>query len=371
MNFLQKFLIFSVLLFAMAANAQNSNPACALEKAQAEMLSGLKNVDKGLLYELDYQYDYDLDRLIENDVTSVPSFVKYAVTKMMNPFKAVFHIKSLLPACSAFQAITPDGDIIYARNFDFTFSEPSASVLVRTQPENGYASISMAPFSLVGKRQGDLDDGKSDNSLLIVAPYLLMDGMNEKGLAVSVLYLDGEGTEQYDPDKHDIMTLSAMRIMLDKAADTDEALALMQQYNMFADKTKSEIPHSYHFLISDAEGHSVVLEYIHNECDKSWTMSPVEAKYVTNAYLNEGWQHIGHGYDRYEKVRDVYEAKNGVFTEEEAMQLLKELSQTATAEKTSNTQWSAVYNLTRKTAKICMARDYDNVLEFEIIKRRY
>ena len=83
MNFLQKFLIFSVLLFAMAANAQNSNPACALKKAQAEMLSGLKNVDEGLLYELDYQYDYDLDRLIENDVTSVPSFVKYAVTKMI------------------------------------------------------------------------------------------------------------------------------------------------------------------------------------------------------------------------------------------------------------------------------------------------
>ncbi|MCQ2303007.1 MAG: linear amide C-N hydrolase [Bacteroidales bacterium] len=355
----------------MAANAQNSNPACALKKAQAEMLSSLKNVDKGLLYELDYQYDYDLDRLIENDVTSVPSFVKYAVTKMMNPFKAVFHIKSLLPACSAFQAVTPDGDIIYARNFDFTFSEPSASVLVRTQPENGYASISMAPFSLVGKKQGDLDDEKSDNSLLIVAPYLLMDGINEKGLAVSVLYLDGEGTEQYDPDKHDIMTLSAMRIMLDKAADTDEALALMQQYNMFADKTKSEIPHSYHFLISDAKGHSVVLEYIHNEGDKSWTMSPVEAKYVTNAYLNEGWQHIGHGSDRYEKVRDVYEAKNGVFTEEEAMQLLKEVSQTATAEKTSNTQWSAVYNLTKKTVKICMARDYDKVLEFEIIKRQY
>lgn len=44
MNFLQKFLIFSVLLFAMAANAQNSNPTCALKKAQAEMLSGLKTL---------------------------------------------------------------------------------------------------------------------------------------------------------------------------------------------------------------------------------------------------------------------------------------------------------------------------------------
>ena len=62
MNFPQKLLIFSVLLFVTAANAQNSNPACALKKAQAEMLSGLKNVDDGLLYELDYQYDYDLDQ---------------------------------------------------------------------------------------------------------------------------------------------------------------------------------------------------------------------------------------------------------------------------------------------------------------------
>ena len=100
----------------MAANAQNSNPACALKKAQAEMLSGLKNVDEGLLYELDYQYDYDLDHLIENDVTSVPSFVKYAIAKMMNPFKAVFtskvfcqlaaHFKPSLPMATSFMPVT-------------------------------------------------------------------------------------------------------------------------------------------------------------------------------------------------------------------------------------------------------------------------
>ena len=66
------------------------------------------------------------------------------------------------------------------------------AVMVRTAPKDGYRSIGMADAGWVGYDIGSLSDGKSDLSAAVAMPYLIMDGMNEKGLAVSVLKLDGQ-----------------------------------------------------------------------------------------------------------------------------------------------------------------------------------
>lgn len=360
---MKKCSIFLFLLLASFAQAQNTTCAVRSE-AEREMLSTIKNIDEGRLYELDYTLDYQLDKVIDADIRSINGLVKHVVFKMLCPFRVLTRLSKFKPGCSAFQAVTPDGDIIYARNFDFTFPDTAANLMLRTHPDEGYQSVSMVATSLLGKRKGSLDDGKSDNSILIGAPYMLMDGMNEKGLAVSVLYIDGPGTEQYDKSKHDVMTSVAMRLMLDRCATVGEALDCIAKYNMFANKQHKGKEGSYHFLLADAEGNSMVLEYILKDGESSWTMSPVAAKYVTNAYLNEGWENIGHGYDRYDKLKETYEQKSGIFTVDEAMALLQAVSQTPNGEKTSNTQWSAVYNLTQKTVTVSMARRYDKVMEF-------
>ena len=54
-------------------------------------------------------------------------------------------------------------------------------------------------------------------------------------------------------------------------------------------------------------------------------------------------------------------------SEEEAMQLLASVSRGLNpAELTSNTHWSVVYNLTKKTATVCVARDFDNPLKYTL-----
>ena len=54
-------------------------------------------------------------------------------------------------------------------------------------------------------------------------------------------------------------------------------------------------------------------------------------------------------------------------TEEEAMQLLASVSRGLNPEElTSNTHWSVVYNLTKKTATVCVARDFDNPLKYTL-----
>ena len=166
------------------------------------------------------------------------------------------------------------------------------AVLIRTAPKGGYVSIGLADAGWVGYGIGSLGDGVSDISMAVGLPYLIMDGMNEKGLAVSVFYLDGEPARQ-NTGKPKIMTTVAMRPMPDA---------------------------NFHFLISDASGRSVVLEYCGNK------MSVLDEHYVTNFYLDPSMEGLGHGKDRYEILKSVLAFKKDVLSEKEAMSLLEMVS---------------------------------------------
>ena len=95
--------------------------------------------------------------------------------------------------------------------------------------------------------------------ITLAAPYAPLDGINEKGLAVAVLRIADEPTDQ-DTGKTDITTTTAIRLMLDKAATVDEAVSLLEQYDMH-----SSAGSCYHFQLADAAGNSAVVEYIDNE----------------------------------------------------------------------------------------------------------
>nr|WP_240939086.1 C45 family peptidase [Cloacibacillus porcorum] len=255
--------------------------------------------------------------------------------------------------CSAFAVRAGDGKVIYGRNFDYKMD--MTAVLIRTAPKGGYVSIGLADAGWVGYGIGSLGDGVSDISMAVGLPYLIMDGMNEKGLAVSVFYLDGEPARQ-NTGKPKIMTTVAMRLMLDRAANVDEALALVGQYDM-----QSAMPDAnFHFLISDASGRSVVLEYCGNK------QSVLDEHYVTNFYLDPSMKGLGHGKDRYEILKSVLAFKKDVLSEKEAMSLLEMVSQPETEASTSMTQWSVVYNLTDLNATVAIRREYEKLFRFSI-----
>ena len=127
-------------------------------------------------------------------------------------------------------------------------------LFVRTAPEDGYRSISMVNLSYIGFGEGKLPTSLLDSLLTLAAPYVPLDGLNEKGLAVGVLLIDTEPTDQ-QTDKPDITTTTAIRLLLDRAATVDEALALLSQYDMHASANSC-----YHFQIADAAGRAVVVE---------------------------------------------------------------------------------------------------------------
>lgn len=117
----------------------------------------------------------------------------------------------------------------------------------------------------------------TDEMLTIAALYAPLDGMNEKGLCVSVNMIQDNTTIQQDTGKADITTTTAIRLMLDKAATVEEALELLGQYDLHA-----SFNYMIHFAIADSEGNSVAVEYIDNK------MVVIETPILTNYYLAEG-----------------------------------------------------------------------------------
>lgn len=73
----------------------------------------------------------------------------------------------------------------------------------------------------------------------------------------------------------------------------------------------------------------------------------------------------GGGQSRYDTLHDTPEGKNRVMTEDECMALLDTVHtnlQSEGGDITSNTRWSVVYNLSKKTATICVNKNYADKL---------
>ena len=112
---------------------------------------------------------------------------------------------------------------------------------------------------------------------------------------------------------------------------------------------QSSMPEAnFHFLLADASGKAVVLEYLPNGQRMVY-----DQNYVTNFYLTENVPYAPvRGKDRYDLIEQTLIFKKGVMSEAEVMALLAVIGQPETEEATSMTQWSVVYNLTDLTGRV-------------------
>ena len=207
--------------------------------------------------------------------------------------------------------------------------------------------------------------------MLMALPYVPLDGMNEDGFAVSVLKLDGDYTQQEEVGKKKIFTTVAMRMLLDKAGSVDEAIELLEQYNMCSDKVQA----SYHFFLADAKGNYAIVEYTAdpNGSSKPHKMEVLKDndayRYVTNFYVapsmadtEHGINHSQHGMARYETLRNKLQEMNYRLTPTQGMELLKAVAQGPENPELSTgfTQWSEMYNLSKKTVTLSILREFEH-----------
>ena len=360
----------------------SDNPAAMLQtEEQKKTVSTLRDVKDGHLYTIEYPADYKLkDIMALGGAKSSEELMAKVFWHLLN--LPVSRASSRMDyGCSAFCVRSPEGDVLVGRNFDYRFVS-SANVVVHDLASGAHESmcISALPYLDMDRYiAGSLSDGRTDISIPAVASvYCCLDGMNEAGLFIGVLSLRGGGAVQHDAGRSNIVPSLAIRIALDACSTVDEAVEMFRNHNFFADGEESA--NNYHFLIADASGKSVVVEYyrpgeeapVEDPKAKDWTLNVLDEDHVTNFYLSEGWQNLGVGQARYDSLHSTLERKGRIMTEDECMDLLNIVHtdlHSENGEITSNTQWSAVYNLTRKKATVCVDKDYATKLHFSLPAR--
>lgn len=318
-------------------------------------LERLTNYDEYNLYRMDVKYDYDLDAVIDRGITDNQSMLNAILGEAL-PLLPI-HMKAPDFGCSAFTITDTDGHVLMGRNYDFKLD--TSALLVYCTPKNGYRSVAFAALDNISANVPD-ESIKTKLSCL-AAPFICLDGMNEKGVSIAVLTLDSEPTHQ-NTGKPAIATPLVIRLVLDRAATTQEAVNLLDQYDMFASSGRD-----YHFYITDASGDGRVVEYDCESPDRTLTATPVRS--VTNFYEMyrgkvEPDQHngiYGHGKERWDKLEAVFAANQGAETRSTAWKALQAASQLPSPEDvTSNTQWSIVYDDTALTAQFVLRRNWDS-----------
>ncbi len=317
------------------------------------------------LYRMDVKYDYSLDDVINYGVKDNQTMID-AILKEALPLLPV-KIKAPEYGCTAFTLTDVDGDVHMGRNYDFRYS--TSAMLVYCAPKDGYKSVAFAALDNVSANMPDESIKKKLASL--TAPFICLDGMNEKGVSIAVLTLDSEPVHQ-DTGKPTIFTTLAIRLVLDRAATTEEAVELLRGYDMFASSGRD-----YHFYITDASGDGRVVEYDCESEARELVATPINA--VTNFFaiyeekvLPDQKNGIyGHGRERYDAVLNVFEQQKGGYTEDTVWAALRAASQEPDPESvTSNTQWSIDYNNTDLTAGIVIRRNWNEVTRYALTENK-
>lgn len=303
----------------------------ALDLPLASLVS-LRKVDEFPLYSMTYRSDYGF---LEETGIDQPPLREIGTRQSESDF-----------ACAVFFARTPQGETLLGRNFDW---KHKPTMLLYTDPPDGFASVSMVDIAYLGFEPGELT--LEDLRNLKRAPFWPFDGMNERGVAIGMMAVpDKPGLR--DPAKPTLDSLAVIRLVLDYAGNLEEALELIQSVNIQFGSGPW-----LHYLVADRHN-SAVVEILPDRMNVIRNQQPWQV--ATNFLLSDlSEAEADSACPRYQTASNELEAAQGVIDSVEAMELLGAISQ-------DNTVWSVVYNLSTTEIRVAMGRDYDDAHNFKM-----
>jgi hypothetical protein len=321
---------------------------------QIRSLQSLEKIDDYPLYKMDYYGDY-------------AGYLKENILKVLNIQKPA-KSSSTMRGCTTFAALAKDGEPILGRNHDF-FEHPI--LLLFTHPKKGYSSVSLVDLFTLGfnNRKDTLFTTEKEKALLLYAPYMLSDGMNERGLTVGEMYVP-EACYPFSTEDETTINLEIGRLLLDNTATVDEALEYLHQHLETHNLIFPVMP--IHYLIADASGHSAVLEFYRGKMRVIRNTEPWQAaanftvynaedliKKGDDEYLRSGkisGDFNGRTLLRYVTAYESLKAAGGRITDKKALDICEAVSCEANGTDVwMSTIWSVVYNM--KTGNITLALD--------------
>jgi hypothetical protein len=316
-----------------AAPTSSSIPA-GLTQEQFDTLRSLQKVDEYPLYRMTYAGAYR---------------PRAGILPYENPVAAP---ASPAWACSLFTVLVDEDNLLYGRNFDW---QSSPALLLFTDPPDGYASVSMVDIVYLGFEDATARDitglPVEEQTDLLDAPYLPFDGMNEHGLAIGMAAVPS-GDMRPDANKETIGSLGIIREMLDHARNIDEAVDIMQSYNIDYGGGPP-----IHYLMADATGKATLVEYFNGEM---YVLDNEQPWHLATNFLRSSVDDPADGNCwRYNKINAQLTETNGRIDVQAAMQLLSDVAQ-------DNTQWSVVYQMSSGVVNVAMGQQYSDVHQFQL-----
>lgn len=275
-------------------------------------------------------------------------------------------------ACSAFTAQTQDGDRLFGRNYDF--SKTNACIVFTEATEGRHATISTVDLQFLGMDVDQDVEGLMNKITCLAAPYAPLDGVNDAGVSCGI-FMSYQGGETIVPtdlntDKPDITSTTLLRLILDYADNVEEAVEIASTYDLHDSAATS-----YHYMVADATGASVILEWVngidatdldgsarqlvvtYNDDDAHIGEEESQSDYqwITNFIIQPGYYDDPSdqkGLDRYQKLYEQLSQTDGIVADEEAaMEILASVGRRnwSNDDKNTCTVHSAVYNLTDKS----------------------
>lgn len=293
-----------------------------------------------------YEGDYGFDSFLEQGgASSDEEVVEYVSSRLASNLPELLFGGNPF-GCSTLSVKSTGNGYLFGRNFDWNACN---ALIISSTPDEGYASVSTVNMDFI--QAGGLNISiLPDEVQAIIGLYAPLDGMNEEGLAVSVNMIEDTDTIEQNTDKPDLTTTTAIRLLLDQAANVGEALDLLSRYDLHA-----SMGMMIHLAIADAEGNSVAVEYVNNE------MVVTETPVVTNFYLAEGEKYgIGtaQSHTRYDLLQQALTNKQ-TMTEAEVRDALDSVSKDNFGEFES-TEWSIVMNQNTKEMTYYHREKYDH-----------
>ncbi len=311
--------------------------------------NSIEKLSEGLYY-MEYDGDYGFEQFLSKggakDQSDLVNYIVFFLSGGFVEFEG--EDVSFDFGCSTLTTKQTDSSYVMGRNFDYTGANPRA-MIIHTKPENGYESYSTTWIDFLGFGEDFVPESMSNRYMSLASVYVPLDGINEKGLCVADLINgDSELTSQ-NTDKVDVTTTTAIRLLLDKAANVDEAIELLKQHDMHSD-----IGRSHHLSICDSSGRSVVVEYIDDE------MIVTDTPVVTNHYLSEG-EKFGIGdeesHNRFDKLMEKSE---DTLSRKDMAQCMSDVSYPG------QTQWSIVYDIENLELDFYFQRQFDAPITYSI-----
>ena len=355
------------------SNAVEGAAAWQPSKGELTRLDG-----DGYLYYLDYAKDYYSDEVL----------------------RALDDSGATKPACSAFFTHTLDGNPLTCRNYDklhrTSAEDPTPTglnVVLHCALPGKYESIAIGDAVYCDESNPLLTRGGPEMEgfsvdMVDTIPYQCMDGINEKGLAVSILMVDIKEGEE--PTRMVAGSSILLRRLLDDCADVDAATAYVNNCDLEPADWQS-----CHLFVTDAAGNSVVIESRNGE------VSVVKTDVVTNFYVGsddaaDSYRNgtlreeavklvdedgvpryrfgYGHGYHRFTTLASQLEMHRDTntdtyrtqMTEAEALVMLQSVAQNeqTSAVGTSWTQFSCLYRNAAKTVTVWPFQNWQTAYTF-------